>query len=74
MNNELLERIARLERAIQEIWASCSCLRKEEEPDTFNCEPPMCEDCGEMSCVCEPESEYIEEPEEPEELMEEDYE
>jgi len=30
-------------------------LRKDEEPDTFNCEPPLCSDCGQMDCICEPE-------------------
>jgi hypothetical protein len=74
MNNELLERIERLEQAIQEIWAACSCLRKDLEDDEFNCESPTCEDCGEYHCVCEPESEDIdEEPEEPEETIEEEY-
>ena len=81
MSKELLARIekledltARLEQGIQDIWLSCDCLRKDLEDnfDPPNCEPPTCEECGEFSCVCEPEDETIycpeqEEPEEPEE-------
>ena len=65
MNNELLERIERLEEAVRDIRASCSCLSIEPEPGSdFNCEPPSCEDCGEFNCVCVPETEDIdEEPE-----------
>jgi len=55
-NQELLNRIEKLEQAIQDIWASCSCLKKDEElDDGFNCEPPTCEDCGQFDCICEPE-------------------
>ena len=64
MNKDLLARIEKLEQAIQDIWASCSCLSKdiEEEGSEFNCEPPTCEECGEFNCVCEREPER--EPEE----------
>ena len=55
-NQELLNRIEKLEQAIQDIWVSCSCLRKDvgDEMSEFNCEPPTCEDCGQFNCICEP--------------------
>ena len=89
MNNELLARIeklenltARLEQGIQDIWSSCSCLRKELDREEippnpedlcggeyFNCEPG-CWDCGEFLCICEPEEE---EPEIDEDQGEKDH-
>ncbi len=59
-NQELLNRIEKLERAIQDIWAACSCLRKDEGDGEFNCDP-TCEDCGQFDCICgsgENEEEY----------------
>ena len=60
-NQELLNRIEKLEQAIQDIWAACSCLQKDDEMGEFNCDP-TCEDCGQFNCSCEPKE--IEEGEE----------
>ncbi len=60
MNNKLLTRIKkletlteRLEQAIQDIRASCSCLKDlEDNFDIPNCEP-LCGDCNRELCLCE---------------------
>ena len=47
-NKQLLKRIEKLEQAIQDVWASCSCLTKDFEDnrdETIYCfEPPEIEE------------------------------
>ena len=57
--NQLLERIEKLEQAVRDIWASCSCLRKDLDADDLP------EENNDIDICYEPEEEEpeIEEPE-----------
>lgn len=62
MNEELLERIEKLEQAVRDIWASCSCLTKEMDVDL----PDLPED-GITFCPEPEEPELPEESDRPDE-------
>jgi hypothetical protein len=69
MTKELLARIEKLEQALQDIWASCSCLRKELDREEMSEEPEnLCG--GEDILNCEPFEDELEDlPEEPEDII-----
>ena len=62
-NRQLLERIEKLEQAVQDIRTSCPCLFMNQEPEKQECPGSVCFECGHSYglCICEPEL-----PEEPE--------